>query len=396
MRYIETRGPLVAGVLAVTVTIAGCRAASGAARGSAAESADSVAAPRVDGQRLTLAAGDPQLSSLTASPVVESQSATVTLNGRLAWDEDVTVRVFSPFGGRVDRVLGAVGQHVGPRDVLAVIAAPDFGQAQADAHRAATDLDLAQRTLARQRDLLQHGIVAQREVEEAEADVARARAEQQRAGLRLSAYDADTGSVNQVFPLRAPLGGIIVERNITPGQEVRPDQMLANAPQLFAPLFVVTNPARLWVVLDAPEQDVPFVHAGQPLAIRAKAWPERVFHGTATLVGAALDPETRTLKIRGVVNNPDGALKAEMLVSVDASRAPLGPVAVPSSAVLLEGNAHVVFVEEKRGQYVRREVQVGPAAGGMVPIRAGLRAGERVVTTSTLLLEQLFQTTAHS
>src|SRR5205807_6675935 len=118
------------------------------------------------------------------------------------------------------------------------------GQAQADARRAATDLALAERTLARQVDLLQHGVVARKEVEQAEADVARARADHQRAKVRLELYGGDTALVDQLLPLETPLGGRIVDRSITPGQEVRPDQMLANAPQLVAPLFVVTDPSR--------------------------------------------------------------------------------------------------------------------------------------------------------
>src|SRR2546422_119484 len=156
----------------------------------------------------------------------------------------------------VVKVTADAGQPVQPGDVLATIASPDFGQAQADARRAVTDLAFAQQTLARLADLLYHGVVAQKDVEAAQADVARARGEQQRAEARLALYGGDSTSVNQVFPLKTPLGGVVVERNLSPGQEVRPDQMLANAPSLFAPLFVVSDPAQLWVELDLAERDV--------------------------------------------------------------------------------------------------------------------------------------------
>jgi len=372
-----------------------CRAASGASSNSGTSDSTAVAPPRVEGQRIVLSPRDPQGAALGVSPVSRRDSTVASLNGRLAWDEDATVRVFSPFAGRVDRVLVDVGRSVRAHDALVVIASPDFGQAQADARRAATDFDLAQRTLTRQQDLLEHGIVARRDVEAAEADVARARAEKQRATLRLSAYDQDTASVNQEFPLRAPLGGVVVERNVTPGQEVRPDQMLASMPQLVAPLFVVTNPSRLWLMLDVPEQDVASVRAGQRVDIHVKALPGRVFHGTLTSISAAIDPTSRTLKVRGVVDNPDGALKAEMLVSVDAPRSSPALV-VPVSAVILDGDSHVVFVQDKPREFTRRVVETGPAIDGTIAIRNGVRAGDRVVTQSTLLLEQLFQRASHS
>lgn len=374
--------------------LAAAGAAAGCGRAAAGEGESPEA--RVVGTQLQLPANSPHLPALTTTPAVSDPTSAILLNGRLTWDEDATVRVFSPFAGRVTRVLIDQGQRVATGDALALIAAPDFGQAQADVRRASADLDLAQHTLVRQRDLLAHGVVAQKDVEAAEADVTRAKAEHERAVARLSSYSSETTSVDQMFSLRAPLGGQVVERNITPGQEVRPDQMLANAPQLFAPLFVVTNPAQLWVMLDVPEQDLGLVHDGAPIALHAQGYPNRAFRGRVTLVAGALDPNTRTLKVRGVVDNTDGALKAEMLVTVELVRPAAARTAVPEAAVLLNGESHFVFVEQARGRYERRAVVVGAAHDGLVPVISGLRPGERVVTGSALLLEQLFQTTAHS
>jgi len=358
---------------------------------TAAAAGASPAEPRVEGQRLVLDPVSPQLASLTTAPAVAAAPGTIRLGGRLVWNEDVTVRIFSPFSGRVVDVRVDAGQRVASGDVLATIAAPDFGQAQADARRAAANLALADRTLERLRDLLQHGVVAQKDVEAAEADAARARAEQQRAQARLALYGGDSTSVTQIFPLRTPIVGVVVERAINPGQEVRPDQMLANAPQLFAPLFVVTDPSRLWIQVDLPERDVPDLAAGAPLGVRTEAWPDRVFRGRVTLVGSAVDPTTRTVKVRGTVVNPGGLLKAEMLATVDAPLARTGALAVPTAAVLLDGDTHVVFVEESRGRYRRCPVQVGGEHGGLVPVLAGLQSGERVVTGGSLLLERMFQ-----
>jgi len=375
----------VAVLVIAGLTLVSCRRAD-----EAQAAGEPVAEPRVEGDRLILGARSPQLAALQVTAAQPAAAETLHLAGRLVWDEDVTVRVFSPFAGRVVSVAVDAGHRVAPGDVLATLAAPDFGQAQADARRAATDLALAERTLARQRDLLAHGVVAQKDVDVAEADLARARAEQQRAETRRAQYGGDSLSVNGEFPLRTPLGGVVVERNITPGQEVRPDQMLASDPQLFRPLFVVTQPARLWMMLDLPEQDLPHLAVGVTLRIHTRAWPDRVFAGQVALIGNAVDPSTRTLKVRATVPNPGNMLRAEMLGDVDAGGGRARQIAVPASAIVFADGAHIVFVEEAPGQYRRAVVEVGAAQHGFVAVRSGLAAGDRVVTSGSLLIERLF------
>jgi cobalt-zinc-cadmium efflux system membrane fusion protein len=391
------------GALAIVLSALGVALLAGGGRrpraleaASPPAASDSVIEPRVEGERLILPSGSPQLRSVTSAVVTTADLDSVRLGGRLVWNEDVTVRVFSPFAGRVVRVLVDAGRAVRAGDTLALITAPDFGQAQADARKAAADLALAERTSTRVRDLFQHGIVAQRDVDGAEADLARARAEEQRARDRLAMYGADSGSTGQVFPLRAPLGGIVVERSITPGQEIRPDQMLANAPQLFAPLFVITDPSHLWAILDLPERDLPRVAAGQSVVVRTLALMDRAFAGRIALVAGAVDPTTRTIKVRAVVANPTGLLRAEMLVSVVLPGEGNRGLVVPDAAVLLEGGGHVLFIEEGAGRFRRAAVSVGAEQSGLITVLGGLRPGDRVVTSGALLLEQLFQSSSHS
>ena len=375
-------------LLMAALGLGGCRKSAAATAGDA--TADD-AGPRVVGDHLVLSRGDPRIATLeTVLPTAAGEDS-LRVPGRVVWDEDVTVRVFSPFAGRVIRVTANVGERVRAEDTLALIASPDFGQAQADARRAATDLALAKRTADRTRDLLQHGVAAQKDFDAAEADLARARVEQQRTRTRLTIYGADTSAIDQAFPLRSPLSGLVVERSVTPGQEVRPDQMLANAPQLFAPLFVVTNPSRLWVVLDVPERDLPLVKTGAAITVRPTSWASRVLSGRITFVSGAVDPSTRTLKVRGTVLNPGDVLKAEMLVSVSLSSVHSGGVVVPSSAVLLHGGDHIAFVDEGSGKLRRVPVTIGWAHRGVVQVLSGLRTGDRVVTNGSLLFEQLFQ-----
>ncbi len=345
---------------------------------------------RVDSERVTLPANSPQLKNLRIVPVEAATSDSVRIPGRVVWNEDATVRVFSPFAGRVAQVRSDIGRVVHAGDTLALISAPDFGQAQADAHRAQTDLTLAERAAARAADLFQHGVVARKDLESADADVARARAEAQRAQARLAQYGGDASSIDQTFALRAPIGGTIVDRSISTGQEVRPDQMLANAPQLFAPLFIVTDPRRLWILLDVPERDLAAVRPGTTIRIRTEALGDHAFEGSITLVSSGVDPNTRTVKARASVPNPMGLLKDEMMVSVQLPRVGVSPVQVPVSAVLLEGNTHVVFVAEGPGKLRRQVVDAGREHDGFIPIRRGLSSSDRVVADGALFVEQLF------
>ena len=119
-----------------------------------------------------------------------------------------------------------------------------------------------------------------KDLEAGEADFARAQSEKARTAGRLSLYGGGTDTIDQVCPLKSPLDGVVVERNINPGQEVRPDQMLANAPQFFSPLFVVTDPTRMWVLLDVSDKDLPHVRREDRIRIHVQAFPDRVFDGS--------------------------------------------------------------------------------------------------------------------
>jgi cobalt-zinc-cadmium efflux system membrane fusion protein len=311
--------------------------------------------------------------------------AAASLTGRLAWDEDATTRLAPPVAGRVVRLLAALGDRVNAGDALAEITSPDFGQAQADAARAATDLASAERTRERAARLLARGAIPRKDFEAAEFDLARARADAARTAERLKRWggDASAGSApDQLYRLRAPLGGTVVERNVNPGQEVRPDAA--------APLFVVSDPTRLWVYLDVTERDVASVAKGDRLSIAAPAYPGRRFPGRLDVVGDALDPATRTIKARGSVENRERLLKAEMYVTVGDDRGESRPApVVPLRSVLTEGASRYCFVEEAPGRFRRTPVDVGVERNGKVTVLSGLAEDARVVTDGSLFLAAL-------
>jgi len=348
-------------------------------------------APQVQGDKLTFPADSPQMAALVVEPVEPCKGSATRLNGRLIWDDNVTVRVFTPFGGRVTKILAEVGQTVAQGDPLVWIASPDYSQAQADARKAASDFSLSERSLNRVRELFEHGAAPQKDLQFAEADFERAQSEKQRTIARMALYGGSADAIGDVYQLQSPLSGVVVDKSINPGQEVRPDQMLANAPQLFSPLFVITDPSKLWIQLDATEQDALRLNPGQPIVIHSRAHPDEVFNGQIEVISDYLDSSTRTIKVRGRVDNSKRLLKGEMFVSVELPASQQAGFDISTKAVFLKGEKHYIFLEEGRGQFARREIKIGLEHGGKVLVLDGVEPGQRVVTNGVLLLEQLLQ-----
>jgi len=246
--------------------------------------------PRFESNKIIFPANAPQMASLTVQTAEPRKLAVEHLTRRLYWSDEATVRIFTPVAGRVQSVLADLGQPVTVGTPLAEIDSPDFGQALANARTAVGNLAAAEKAFSRAKELFAHGAAAQQDVESAQAADTAALAERDRAEATLANYGGSDTSSNEVYLLRSPLAGVLVEKNINPGQELRADQMLANAPNLFAPLFVVSDPAKLWLQLDVSESDLPSLQVGQQLHIFSQAFPEKVFDGTVDNIGAELDP----------------------------------------------------------------------------------------------------------
>ena len=247
--------------------------------------------------------------------------AVTHVTGRLYWNEETTVGVFTPVAGRVTKILVDLGHSIKVGQPLAEIDSPDFAQALATTRTAVGNLAAADKAYSRSKELLEHGSAAVKDVEAAQAAYVAAMAERDRAEAVLANYGGSDKGTNAVYILRSPIAGVLVEKNINPGQELRADAMLANAPNLFAPSFVVSDPTKLWLQLDVAESDLAALQPGLRLQIHARSFPDKIFDGVVDRIGATMDPNTRTIKIRGTVNNPDKLLKAEMYVLVDVVQA---------------------------------------------------------------------------
>lgn len=342
--------------------------------------------PKVEGNTIVFPDAS-KAPKLQVNAVAYEPAPKVRLNGRLVWDEERTVRVFSPFAGRVTRILVQPGTHVRKGQTLAVLGSAEFGQAQAEARRAETDLRLAETNLQRQKELEAYGVAPRKDLQIAEAEYARMRSELERARGRVRLYGGNANSVDQSFSISSPIDGVVVEKNINPGQEVRPDQNTSGTP----PLFVVTDPSRLWALLDASEKDLAVVQLGKTVTIHSPVYPDADFTGKIISISDALDPATRTLKARAAVPNANRRLKAEMFVTAEIDTTRAMHMRVPSKAVYFQGGKHYVITEEAPGQYTRREVTVGEEHGGATAIETGLKEGQRVVADDVLMLQQMLQ-----
>ncbi len=338
---------------------------------------------RVEGQAVIFPPGSAQTAVLLSEPIEPRREALLRFNGRLVWDEDRTVRVFSPLAGRVESIAVRLGQPLRAGQTLAVVAAPDLGMAQSEARRAEQDEALARKNLARVSELLEAGVAPAKDLQAAQAEAARAAAERARTQARLRGYGALGSAIDQRFALRTPIPGVVVERNVNPGQEVRPDAQSDKG------LFVVSDPARLWFVLDVAEADVGAVKAGATVRISAAMLGEDTVTGTVAHVADFVDPQTRTVKVRGAIDNAGRRAKAEMFVTAELKVPSALGFIVPTKAVYLRGEQHYVFVDAGDGRYVRKAVRLGPTINGHQVVLEGLAGGEKVVFDGSLLLERM-------
>ena len=330
---------------------------------------------------LRFAPGAPQLAALRVEAVAAAPVPLAEpLNGRVVYDENATARIAAPVAGRVVALPVQPNDRVRAGQVLLRLDSPDLGNAIADTQKALADARRKVLAWQRAEALYEGEVLARKDLEAARADLEQAQAESSRARLRLANLGAAKSSQGaQQYELRAPLAGIVVDRQVTFGMEVRPD--LPN------PLFVVSDPKRLWVLADLPEDLLSRVSVGNDVAIEVDAYPGERFAGRIERVAAGLDPATRRIPLHCTVANSDGRLKPEMYARVILLAGTGRRVRLPNSALVSGGEGTFVFVERLPGEFEKRSVKLQRQGREHAYVESGLNPGERVVVTGALLLE---------
>ena len=322
----------------------------------------------------------PQLAYLQVTSALALPEPLIEpLNARIAYDENVTARISSPIAGRIVKIGAQAGDSVRAGQPLLWIDAPEYNSAIADEAKSQVDLRQKQAVYARAKSLFEGEVLARKELESAQTDLALSGAENRRARQRLNNLTQGLVSDMDKYVLRSPLNGVVTERKANAGSEVRPD-----APD---PLFVVTDPTHLWIIVDVPEKYIGKVRVGQKVAVDVDAFPGADFLGEITSIGEVLDPATRRVQVRCTINNPQRRLKPEMFARVtpivDESRK---LVRIPNGAIVTEGLYSFVFVEKEPGVFERKRVSLGLQGREETYVKDGILEGERVVGSGALLL----------
>ncbi|MDD5409951.1 MAG: efflux RND transporter periplasmic adaptor subunit [Methylobacter sp.] len=301
------------------------------------------------------------------------------VTGKITYDETRTARVSSPIAGRVTGAIAALGAHVKRGDALAELDSPELGQAQSDYAGAQADLNLADRAFQRMQELYANGIAPRKDQEQAQDNVTRARSEAERARLKLLNLGVHVGRTDNRFILHAPIAGVITERNINPGMEVRSD--------LAAPLFVISDLSSLWVQMDVFEKDIGLIHVGAQVLVRVPAYPGEIFTATVSYISQVVDETTRTVKVRCILPNADTRLLPSMYAAIEVQSDPNDKaVVVPLTALFTENESDWLFVAIGDGNYQKRPVKAGLRLKDRAVIMEGLKQGERLVVDGALLL----------
>ena len=316
---------------------------------------------------------------------------TVDTTGTVQFDSDQATIILAPMSGPVTRVLVALGEKVKEGQPLAEVDSPDFATAISTYRKALATAKITRQLAEQDQELLEHHGVSLREAEQAKIDATNAQADSEAALQQLISLKVDAGTIQAIRDgkaapsiqaiIRSPIAGTVADREITPGELLQ-----AGATQC----FTVADLSRVWVMANLFGPDLGSVDVGDPAEV-VTGTPSGNFTGVVQNVAAIMDPDTRSVAVRVVTDNPTGALKNQMYVRVLIhSRKDTPGLLAPVSAILRdEENLPLVYLAQADGSYARRQVTLGYRDGDQYDIPSGLKAGDRVVVDGALFIQFL-------
>jgi membrane fusion protein, heavy metal efflux system len=310
---------------------------------------------------------------------------TLRLTGTVAYNAFRTTPVITQVSGPVSRVAVVPGQRVKQGQPMLYVASPDYSQLRSNYLKAKDAYALAQKAYARAKDLYQHRALSEQALEQAESAEVQAGGDlvSAQAALKvLGITDPDAlvqGPPTFEVPVKAPIGGEVVEQNVAVGQLIQPGSTQC---------FMISDTSNVWVLVNVYQNDLPYVRVGDVVTIQTDAYPQ-VFQGRISYVAASLDPATRTLQARIATANPGEKLKKDMYVTATVKAGKISNATVlPDAAVLRDNeNQPFVYAEASQNQFGRRAVTVGQSVNGQTEITSGLKPGDHVVGNGSLFLQ---------
>lgn len=311
-------------------------------------------------------------------PVWAEVRETMRVPGRIEVDETRMARIGSPVTGRITDLDATVGQQVRRGQVLATLNSTELSNVQLNYLREQSQRLQAQRAAERAEQLLQAEVIGTAEVQRRQSDLIQADAELNAAREQLKVLGmsdkeiqrlAETGTITSRTQVVASVSGTVIERRITEGQIAQPSDSI----------FLIADLSRVWIVADIPEQAAGLARVGEPAEAEIAALPGRVVHGSLAFVSPTVNPETRTVRARMDVANPDGLFKPAMLANLLIRGTPQKRRLIPAEAVVREDNRDQVFVQTRSDTFRLRTVSLGGEYERRRVLTDGLREGEKIV-----------------
>src|SRR4029077_12784083 len=325
-------------------------------------------------------AQDPAKASATAQPggdpvryvkvVQQSIPETLVLAPKVQADPTKVVRIFPPASGRVVAIEVKPGDYVRHGQTVAVLNSSDVASARSDYAKASIEAQRAARAMERQKLLFEHGAAAEKDYIDARAQADAARAELARTRQRLELLNVSASANADTVPLIAPANGVVLDVSAAAGE-------FSKSLESANPLITIADLNTVWIVGDVYEKDVVKLDRGKQVSVTLQAYPDKQWSGRIDSISGALDPTTHTLKVRVALSNPNQKLKPEMFGTIHVMAGTHQALVVPSGAIIREGNATTVFLNNA-GKPEQRTVTIGQTVDGNVEIVNGLRDGEEV------------------
>jgi membrane fusion protein, heavy metal efflux system len=349
-----------------------------------------------------------QLASLTVAPVKRMIfKAQVVTDSTIAVDDDIATPVYSPFSGRVTRLIARAGDDVKAGAPLMAVEASEFVQVQNDLitavsalNSARAQLNLAQTNEKREHELFDSRGAALKDWQQSQSDLATATGNYHSAEIGLASVrnrlkifgksDAEIAALQRASIARssnpeavipAPIDGTVIQRQVGLGQYIQAASS--------NPVYTIGNLSTVWLVASVREADAPLIQMGDTVEVRVLALPGRLFTAKISYIASSIDPNTRRLAVRADIPNPDGALKPAMfanftIVTGQDSATP----GVPQSAIVYDGETARVWELSRNGELVSRQIQLGKTNGDMMEVVAGLAPGARIVTRGAIFIDR--------
>jgi cobalt-zinc-cadmium efflux system membrane fusion protein len=334
---------------------------------------------------------DDQLRSMTIEPIVAMpfHSEEIT-DGKIAYDADTLTAVYSPYSGRVTRLVAALGAVVKRGQPLFEIEASEYAQAQSDLLSAAAQSKLSSASEQRRHaqfdahgGSLQDWQQSQSDLAAAQANLASVRNRLRILGKSDAEIDAiiQSGHPQAQVAAVSPINGVVVDRQIGPGQFLQ-----AGGPTA---VYTIADLSSVWLVANVRETEATRVHVGQSVSVKVLALPERTFNGQLSYVAASVDPASRRIPVHALLDNSEHLLKPEMFASFTiATSTDTVAAAIPQEAVIFEGAQARAWVMQSDHDAAVRQLTLGRAHDGKYEVLRGLSAGERVITRGALFIDR--------